>query len=98
MAIRTAGTITRNPPQQRPQALPERRDRKLGPGTLRTPANVTGPARYQPLVNAQSQSARSNAASFGAPAIPRGEGVKSRTIDRASIELPSAYGYSPSGA
>lgn len=97
MSIRIAGTITRNPAQQRPLALPERRDRKLGPGTLRTPADITGPPRFTPLINAQAQSARSNAATFAPQSINRLDALRSRVIDRASIALPSAYSDDAAG-
>jgi hypothetical protein len=85
---------TRNPIQPRPAALPEDRDRKRGPGTLRTAASLTGPSVQAPLINAAAQSARSNQVNFGpAPSVNRGEGTNARIIDRASLSLDQADNY-----
>jgi hypothetical protein len=87
----TNSAASNNPAQRRPRSLPEQRERKLGPGTLRTPADTAGPSQQVPLPNAQAQSARSNAASFAPPNIARADSTNARVIDRDSISLPSPY-------
>src|SRR5437660_9189173 len=65
---------------------------KTGPGTRRTAQDVTGPDRFVPLINSQSQSARSNQATFGVTPITGREDTNARLVSRESLALPSAYG------
>jgi hypothetical protein len=89
---RNPNPAQRSPAQRVPRSLPADRSKKLGGGTLLTPADTAGPNRFQPTVNAQAQSGRSNAASFTPAEIARAESTNARVVDRADVALPSAYG------
>ena len=93
----TGSHAGRNPISPRPIPLAGDLQRKTGPGWRRPAASLTGPAIQEPTINAQAQSAVSDRASFSEPIINRGEGTNTKVIDRASIELPSAYGDNPAG-
>jgi hypothetical protein len=97
MAISTKPAISNSPPQAPFQRLPASRERGLlSIGIHRSQAATVGPARQEPRENLAAQSSRSNA-SYEPQRINRAE-LTSRTIDRASIEQPSAYSDYPAAS
>jgi hypothetical protein len=78
-----------NPPQAQLQSLPGNLARKTGPGTRRVVGDTTGPAYAVPRINPNTQSNRANEVKRN---ISPGT---SEIIDRASVQLPSAYRGAP---
>jgi len=84
MASTKKSDSLRSPLQPRPVALPERVSRKVGPGTLRTAASVTGDPQQIPQINSQSQSAEARyLESNGLQS--REETTRARTISREGL-------------
>jgi len=89
-------SATRNPVQGPLTNLPAARKGFSG-GYRRPVSSIVGPRIEQPLVNSQSQSARSNTAAYGSIPIGR-DSTNSRVIDRASIGQSNAEHYGAWGS
>ena len=74
--------------QRAPQQLPDDPLRKRGPGTLRTPADTTGPSIQTPLIHPEAQTQRSSQI-LRAPV----DGTNARQVDRGASYPGQASNY-----